>query len=123
MTSPIITISTNQGKREVPAEDILRMESARVYTVFYERNGLQHVVSKNLGLVLQQLNDHSQLKRMFFRVHRQHVINLKEVKIFRNSRNANVTLSDQTVVNVAQRRRTELARILGKLNKRSLVRF
>ena len=112
---PFITINTHHGKQDVPVENIVRMQSTGTYTVFYEKNGNQHVMSTNLGQVLKRLNQNRQLKELFFRVHRSHAINLQEVQRYQFARGGNVVLSDNAVITVAQRRKAELRKVLKKL--------
>jgi two-component system LytT family response regulator len=113
--NPFITISTHRGKQHVPAENILRMQSTGAYTVFYEKNGDQHVLSTNIGQVLRRLNSNTQLKELFFRVHRSHAVNLQEVLRYQCARGGNVVLSDNAVIAVAQRRKSKLLKILKQL--------
>lgn len=102
-------------KHLIPAENIVRIESVRVYSIFHLRNSTQQFVSsRNLGKVQHELNP-----EMFLRVHRSHIINLYEVKAFKNARCGKVILSDGTVINVAQRRKTEFLKHLSQLNKKT----
>lgn len=110
-----ITINDSKGTRYIPAENILRMESVRAYTVFYEKNGDQHVMCTHLGQVLKRLCTNKELKKVFFRVHRSHIINLNEVKQYHKARGGEIVLSNDTVVAVAIRRKAELLKLLKKL--------
>lgn len=112
-----MTIELTQGRNTlfVPAENIIRMESVRTYTVFYEKNGAQHVMCTNLGQVQKRLHANAELQKVFFRVHRSHIINLKEVKMYQNARGGKVVLTNNTAITVAHRRKAELLRVLQKL--------
>ena len=112
-----MTIEVTEGKNTlfVPAENILRMEAVRVYTVLHEKNGSQHVMATHLGQVMKRLSKQQELQKMFFRVNRSQIINLKEVKFYQQGRGGNVVLSNNAVVAVAYRRKTELLRVLRKM--------
>lgn len=103
-------VTNGRNTMLLPVENILRMQSEGAYTIFYVKDGKQYLITKHLGNIQKQLE-----QGMFFRVHRQHIINLREVKIFRNARSAAVTLSDNTVVNVAQRRKSDFVKMLARL--------
>lgn len=108
-------LSEGRKRYLLPVENILRIEAERQYTIFYVKDGKQYVHTQILGNVEKML-----INGMFFRVHRQHIINLREVRIFQNARNPVVTLSDNTVVSIAQRRKNDFVRMLAKLNKKPL---
>lgn len=108
-------IVTERGiKRRLPLAEIVHMESHRVYTIFHTRNARQYVSSQNLGKVVSQL-DPSQ----FLRIHKSHIVNLQEIKSCQLARGGNVTMSDNTVITVAQRKKTELLLHLARLNKKA----
>ena len=109
-----IIIGERNRKHILAPENILRIESVRVYSIFYLRIPSEQIVSsRTLGKVYSELNH-----EIFFRVHKSHIVNLHEIKIFVNSRCGKVILSDDTVINVAQRRKTELLKHLYQLNKK-----
>jgi len=112
-----MTIEVKERRKTlyVPAENILRMEAASVYTVLHEKNGSQHVMCTHLGQVMKRLSKQDELQKMFFRVNRSQIINLKEVTFYQKGRGGKVVMSDNVVVAVAQRRKTELLNVLKKL--------
>ena len=110
MENNYVMLSEGNKKYLLPVENILRMEAERAYTIFYSKDGKQYVYPKTLGAVQKLL-----MHRIFFRVHRQHIINLREVRFLQDARCPSVVLSNNAVIAVAQRRRTELIRMLKKL--------
>ncbi len=107
-------IVTDKGiKNLLPLEDILRVESSRIYSVFYMKNcKRQYVSSNNLGKVYQQLKQNN-----FLRVHKSHIINLEEVKAYQQGRGGKVVMKNNIVITVATRRKTELLQSLKNLNR------
>lgn len=112
-----MTIEVKNGRNTlfVPAENILRMEAVRVYTVLHEKNGSQHVMATHLGQVMKRLSKQQELQKMFFRVNRSQIINLNEVTFYQKGRGGKVVMSDNAVVAVAQRRKSELLNVFRKL--------
>jgi two-component system, LytTR family, response regulator len=107
-----IIISDNRTKHILPISDIMRLESKRVYTIIYAKSNRQYVCSRNLKVVYEEL--HSQI---FFRIHKSHVINLQEVKAYREGRGGQVIMSDDTVIDVSQRKKMEFLRSFQQLSK------
>lgn len=113
--SIIITLTEGNERHFVPADHIVKLEAIRAYTVLHEKTGKQYVMSSVLGNVLKELYSNDDLKKMFFRVNRSYAVNLKEVTRYVKGRGGKVVLSDNAVIAVAQRRKTELLRVLQKL--------
>jgi len=105
-----ITIAEKNMKHILPVENIMRMKAARVYTIFYAKDGKQYVCCKRLGEVLKELE-----QGMFFRIHKSHIINLREIKVYQHAKTGQVIMKDNTVISVATRRKKELLRVLEKL--------
>jgi two-component system LytT family response regulator len=110
----MITITGSNGTRYVPADAILKLEGARNYTVFYQKNGEQHVESKCIGDVMKRFSTNEDLKEKFFRVNRSTVVNLNEVKLYKQGRGGTLVLSNEAMIAVAYRRKAELLRVLHK---------
>ncbi len=106
-----IIISDNRTKHIVPISNIMRLESKRVYTIIYVKDNQQYVCSRNLKVVYEEL--HSQF---FFRIHKSHVINLQEVKAYREGRGGQVIMSDNTVIDVAQRKKMEFLKSFQQMS-------
>jgi two-component system LytT family response regulator len=107
-----IIISDNKTKHVLQIENILRLESKRVYTIVYVKNKQQFICSRHLKMMLEEL--HSEF---FFRVHKSHVINLREVKGYRQGRGGQVIMSDDSIVVVSQRKKTAFLKNFYELNK------
>lgn len=95
--------------------DILRMESAGSYTVFHMKDKKQYVCCKALAAVKRYLHNNTTLAEIFFRVHRSHMINLKEVSSYQHARGGIIIMSDHAAVSVAVRRKKELLQRLQRL--------
>lgn len=107
-----ILIMDNGTKYIIPIEEILHVRAVRIYSVFYLRGEQrQYISSRNLGDIYQQLDP-----KKFFRIHKSHIVNLQEIKAYQFARGGKVTLSDNTEVNVSQRRKPELMRYLQAIN-------
>lgn len=105
-----IPVTEGRNTLFLPIETILRMESSRTYTIFHVKDGKQYIVAKHLGEIQKQLKP-----GIFFRVHKQHIVNLREVTAFTNTRSPLITMSDHAVITVATRRRAELLQMLRKM--------
>lgn len=109
-----IIVTDSRKKHLIALEDILHVEAIRIYSIFHLKNSTQQFVScSNLGKVYRELNP-----EMFLRVHKSHIVNAKEIKSFQFTRNGKVTLSDNTIISVSQRKKTELLLYLKKLNRK-----
>jgi two-component system LytT family response regulator len=113
-TNDFIIVTDNGMKHLLPLEDILHVEAVRIYSIFYLRSSArQYVSSSNLGKVYRELGN-----KNFIRIHKSHIINLNEIKAYQQGRGGKVVLSDNTMISVGQRRKTELLRHLYQLNKK-----
>ena len=105
-----LIISDNRTKHVLPIDNILRLESKRVYTIIYAKDRQQYICSRNIKVVYQELQS-----RLFFRIHKSHVINLREVKAYKQGRGGKVIMSDNTEIDVAQRKKTEFLKSFYEL--------
>ena len=96
-----LIVSVNNTKFVLPVKNILRLEAIRIYTVIYVKSKEQYICSKHLKVVCEELQSDS-----FFRIHKSHVINLKEVKGYKDGRGGQVIMSDNMVLDVSQRKKT-----------------
>jgi two-component system LytT family response regulator len=111
----IITLTEGKQQHFLPMENITRIEASGSYTIFYMKNGKQYLCCKHLAAVKQLLSTQSALAEIFYRVHRSHLINLKEVNTYEKARGGKVIMSDNVAVAVATRRKSELLKLLKKL--------
>lgn len=103
-----LVIANNRARFSLPVQNIVRLESKRVYTIVYLKNHSPYVCSRNIKVVYEELQS-----TQFFRVHKSHVINLNEVKAYHDGRGGQVIMSDNSVIAVAQRKRTEFLKTLN----------
>jgi DNA-binding LytR/AlgR family response regulator len=112
-----LIIRERGGAHTLRMEDILRIESARVYSVVYVKNAArQYISSVHLGKLEKLLEG-----KQFMRVHKSHVVNLYEIKAMYGKRNMKVKLSDNTVVAVAQRKKTAVVNQLRIINGKNPI--
>lgn len=95
-----LVVSMHNTKYVLPVKDILRLEAIRIYTVIYVKNKEQYICSKHLKMVCEELQSES-----FFRIHKSHVINLREVKGYQEGRGGKVIMNDNKVLDVSQRKK------------------
>jgi two-component system LytT family response regulator len=98
--SEYLVVSMHNTKYVLPVKDILRLEAIRIYTVIYVKNKEQYICSKHLKMVSEELHSDS-----FFRIHKSHVINLREVKGYQEGRGGKVIMSDNKMLDVSQRKK------------------
>jgi len=103
-----ITINSLDGITLLPITEIIYLEAAGTYTIFYLKNRDKIVSSLNLKEYEELLSDHH-----FFRVHNSFLINLLEVKKFLKSNGGSVMMSNGNQVSVSKRRRDEFLKLLG----------
>lgn len=112
-TAKYIIVSDKRTKHILPLEDILYVEAIRIYSVFHMKNSThQYIASRNLEKIYRELKDNN-----FLRVHRSHIINLNEIKAVQQGKGAKVILSDNTMITIANRRKTELLLYLKNINR------
>ncbi|HET6991135.1 MAG TPA: LytTR family DNA-binding domain-containing protein [Bacteroidia bacterium] len=97
-----IVISDNKKIHAIVCSDILRLESQGGYTIIHSKNNQQYVSSNHLKIIIKDLDP-----RIFFRVHKSHVVNLKEVKTYEKGTGGLITMSDGSIVVVSRRNKTE----------------
>ncbi|MBZ0242077.1 MAG: LytTR family transcriptional regulator, partial [Bacteroidales bacterium] len=83
---------------------------SRIFTV----DGREILVSKNLGL-LQELMP----EKLFYRIHKSHLVNLNYVKAYSRFQRHYITLEDGTELDVAKRRIEDFVQTISTLNNSS----
>jgi two-component system, LytTR family, response regulator len=106
----IIELSVKDGIFFIKQADILRLEAAGSYTVFYLDNNIRHMVSKSMKEYEVQLDN-----SVFFRCHNSHIVNLKKVVKFIHSNGYFAELDDGTTVEVARKNKELLLEKLKNL--------
>jgi two-component system, LytTR family, response regulator len=103
-----ITIHSLDGITVIPISDIVYLEAAGTYTLFYMKNKEKIVSSLNLKEYEDLLADHH-----FFRIHNSYLINLAEVKKYIKTEGGSVLMSNENEVSISKRRRDEFLKLLG----------
>jgi two-component system LytT family response regulator len=98
-------VKTRSGNFELHVKDIIRMRAEGSYAEVVLLNGKKHVISKNLRLLLSEIDD-----ERFFRVSRSAVVNLNHIKSVDDTKHM-LTLADGTSVELAQRRKTNFIKV------------
>jgi two-component system, LytTR family, response regulator len=111
--SQTISLTGSEGIVIVTLAEITRLESLSNYTKFCLVDGRQIVVSKTMGEYEALL-----LQHLFFRVHRGHIINLKQLLNYHKNVEAWAEMKDGSKVEVSDRKRKELT---DKLYEMSII--
>jgi len=96
----LIEIPVKDGIVFIKSHDIIRIEAAGSYTVFYLENNVKHTVSKNLK-ECEPLLDLS----FFYRCHASHIINLKKVVKMVNSNGLYAQMCDGSMPDISKKSR------------------
>jgi two-component system LytT family response regulator len=105
-----IILADKQSKYVLQLNSILRLESKRVYTIVYFKDRKELVCSRNLKVIFEILNS-----KDFFRVHRSHVINLREIKSIEYGKNGKIIMSDNSKVSLSQRKKSAFMKVFYQL--------
>ncbi len=97
-----IAIPTAMGFEYVNIRQIVRCEAEGGYTRFHMDDGQNQLVSRNLGEYEELLEPYG-----FFRIHHSHLINLDHVRSYEKGRGGHVKMTDNHVLEVAQRKKAE----------------
>lgn len=97
-----IALPSNEGCVIINLKDIVRCEAADKYTVMHMSDGRKVIVTKPLNILEKTLCELN-----FFRVHNQHLINLKHAVKFEKGKGGYVVLSDKKSINISIRRKKE----------------
>lgn len=112
-----IIVSFRNTKYFLPVKRILRIEGSGMYTVIYSKRREQYICTKNLKVFEQVLEE-----EYFFRAHKSHLINMREVKGFRDGgRSGNIIMSDNYPVEVSCRKKPVFLKLFSDLRGRNLI--
>jgi len=103
-----IGIPTGQGLEFIQTGKIIRCEGEQKYTNIIIENHDKILSSYNLGEFQKLLNSYG-----FFQPHKSHLINLSHIK--RYDREGTVTMSDDSIVPVSRRKRTDFLEQLNRI--------
>lgn len=104
-TNGVYLVKSRSGNFEISLPEVLKMEAEGSYARVHLISQQQHIISKNLRLLLAEMNDES-----FFRVSRSLVVNLHHISSLDESQHI-ITLADGTKVELAQRRKSHFMKV------------
>jgi two-component system, LytTR family, response regulator len=102
-----IMVHSMDGMSVIPIQDIIYLEAAGAYSIFYIRDQDKLISSLNLKEYEDLLGPHR-----FFRVHHSYLINLAEVKKFVKTEGGHVLMSNGDKVDVSKRRKDDFIQLL-----------
>jgi two-component system LytT family response regulator len=102
-----IEIADNKKTLILPESEILRLAGQDGYTVVHTKDRKQYVSTQILKVAAQKLDP-----KIFLRIHKSHIINLREVRAYEKGDGGFVTMSDGSVVAVARRQKGEFLKML-----------
>lgn len=103
-----IAISTTDSIVFIEAKNIIMISAEGSYSRISLATGEKILTSKLLKDFEDLLEEQS-----FFRVHKSHLVNLKQMKRINKQDGGYIIMSDGTSVEIAQRRKAELWKVLG----------
>lgn len=103
----VISIFDENEHNIIALEDIIRIEASGNYTTFHLLDK-KLLSSKSIGYYEDKLSS-----RLFFRPHRSHLINLKNVQKLSKGKAGVIVLSNGDTVPLTQNKREAFAKVLG----------
>jgi len=107
--NPYITIPSNNGYKVISVKEITRCEADGSYTLIKLVNGEKYQVSQNLKSLEKQLANND-----FFRVHRSHLISLKQIDNYSKGSSSVLSLKDGTTIDLSSSKKQELLKYLNR---------
>jgi two-component system LytT family response regulator len=105
-------IPTKDGFAVIRNAEIIHLEASENYTTLYCAGGKRYVSSKSIKAFEERLDP-----RMFFRVHKSHIINMaNHLREFNRADGNLAILSDGTQIPVARRKLQEFLERLGQIS-------
>lgn len=111
-----MNLSAKQGKMPIPSrngyefistKDIVWIQASESYTIFHLQNKPRIIASNNLKKYETLLDN-----TIFYRIHHSHIINIEHLKKYVRNKIPYVVMSDGKELEVSQRRKTVLSKIL-----------
>lgn len=112
-----IIICEQQERHIIHYERILRLEAAGSYTYLHLIDRKPILCSLHLGQLESKLQ-----AAIFNKIHKSHIINLLQLKSYKEGRGGYVVMSDETRLEVAIRRKTSFLQSLIEFEIRSNTR-
>ncbi|MCB0429863.1 MAG: response regulator transcription factor [Flavobacteriales bacterium] len=101
-----LTLATQEGLYFIEVENLVRVEGSGNYSTFYLSGGEKIVVSKNLKVFEEILNDN------FFRCHQSHLIAVDKIKAYKKTDGGSIQMSDGSLVELSSRKQSDFMRIM-----------
>lgn len=98
-----IIVSVRDGIIFLKPNEVVRLEAAGSYTNIYLTNSTMHLASKSLKDYESILD-----KRIFYRCHNSHIVNLTKINKLINTDGLFVQMSDNSITEVARKNREQL---------------
>lgn len=105
-----LILRTSNNIHIIKVNSIIHLESDQNYTLFFINDGRKIVVSKTLRAYDDLLS-----KQGFFRVHKSHLINLKQVSRFEKANGSTVVMTNESRIPVASRKRESLLELFNRM--------
>ncbi len=102
-----ISVRVNRQLKVFMISEVLYCEASRNYTIIHLMDGSQCTVSKTLARVRDLLCEHG-----FCQIHKSVVVNLQCICSVSSKEKPSITIADQTVLQVARRKKAELLKAL-----------
>jgi two-component system LytT family response regulator len=91
--------------RSISAGEVLRLESKGIHTAVFTKLRQELLCSRHLKAVSRELDP-----TVFVRIHKSHVVNIREVTLYENGNGGSVRMSDGSILPVAKRKKTVFLR-------------
>lgn len=105
-----LILRTSNNIHIIKVNSIIHLESDQNYTLFFINDGRKIVVSKTLRAYDDLLS-----KQGFFRVHKSHLINLKQVSRFEKANGGTVVMTNESRIPVASRKKESLLELFNRM--------
>ncbi len=105
-----IALPTSDGLTYLEMSNIIRIEAEQSYCKFYTQNGSCLMISKNIGVYEESLENYN-----FMRVHRSHIVNLHFVTEYIRHDGGCLRMKDSSMVDVSSAKKEELLGRLARL--------
>ncbi len=104
-----IALPDTHGYELIHTRDIIRLEADGSYTWVITKNGDRRMVSKPLGYFEESLNP-----PQFLRIHKKHLINIRELVKYSREKSPDITMSNGDQVTVSWRMRKKFFEVIDQ---------
>jgi two-component system LytT family response regulator len=102
-----IALSCLEGIFVFNLENLIRCETIKSYTTFYFYDSTHKTLTCSLCKVIEQIDNEN-----FYRVHSNHLINIKFIKSIHYNSEDKIVMSDKTGIPVSRRKKKDLMEFL-----------